>query len=440
MKKLIISILLIGVGTEILAQRVTKFSVGQKFPNLNFNELNYDAERKSLSMEELKGKLVILDFFSTGCVSCFMSLPKVQKLYQSYKDKVEIILIGHDLDDKLRATYEQFKDRYQLEMPVVYDKTICKEYNVFSFPFVIWIDKEGMIQAITNNLNEHYLEPFSKGQSFEFVENTRSASFKPIPFDHKKPFLIGGNGGNDNDFIQRSILSRWRPGMKVYMDFALPPKLPLEDIQILQVLGRQLSDLYRIAYLGRTFSWRVNDTVMYGNYRFRPVLELTDSTEFFADYSRGINLFCYSQILPPNNRTPEQMMKVMQNDLKNYFGYEVTIEERMSPYLKLVATPEARLELLSKGAKPYNSTTVTRMIVQNSPIADLIQSIDDKIQLVYHDLPMIDETGISENIDISFDAITTDLDDIKRALKPFGLSIERSQKLMKVLVIRDPGY
>ena len=51
--------------------------------------------------------------------------------------------------------------------------------------------------------------------------------------------------------------------------------------------------------------------------------------------------------------------------------------------------------------------------------------------------PFIDETGITENFDLKLDAVLTDIADIQRGLQKYGLDLEKSEKEMKVIVIRN---
>ncbi|MGJ1325401.1 TlpA family protein disulfide reductase, partial [Sphingobacterium faecium] len=49
---------------------------------------------KLIDLHKLKQKVVILDFFDTYCGTCIQSMPKLQKLQDKLKDKVQIITVG----------------------------------------------------------------------------------------------------------------------------------------------------------------------------------------------------------------------------------------------------------------------------------------------------------------------------------------------------------
>jgi hypothetical protein len=67
----------------------------------------------------------------------------------------------------------------------------------------------------------------------------------------------------------------------------------------------------------------------------------------------------------------------------------------------------------------------------------LISSISHYNGLVYKDLPLIDETGIRQNINISISAIMTDLEDVKRALQEYGLNIVQKERECKLNCVRS---
>ncbi|HEX9825539.1 MAG TPA: redoxin domain-containing protein [Flavobacteriaceae bacterium] len=421
--------------------------IGEPMPNLVFDKIQY-FETNQTSIEDLKGKPLILDFFSKNCTACFRKLPENNELYSEFKERVNIIMVGIDLNDDVQGVYETYRKKLNLNLPVTYDSIYYKKYGIRGVPHVIYINSEGIIKARTNFFDKQTLQRFIENKDFDYVDYSSEGKNEVIPFDPDKPFLVNGNGGNDDDFTYRSVFTTWKPGMENYVDYPFP----FADDQpapynyngskkdYVQLLGRGLPEMYRMAYFGRSMNWHATDTVAYGNYHVSPILEIKDTSLFQAEYDKGINLFCYSQVLPPNRRTPENKMKVMQNDLQNMFGYEVSIETRMMPCLKLVATEKAKRKLKTKGGPVTKSTynSLDGGSFYNIPITRLIDAIEGPLGLNYsHDLPLIDETGIKGNIDITLNAIIN-LEDIKKELRKSGLDIIEGEKEMKCIVIRDP--
>ncbi len=104
---------------------------------------------KPLSLAALKGKVVLLDFWTYGCINCMHIIPDLKKLEKKYPN--ELVVIGvHS------AKFENEKDtenirrivlRYEIEHPIVNDAdfVIWKNYAVNAWPTRYLIDPAGYI-------------------------------------------------------------------------------------------------------------------------------------------------------------------------------------------------------------------------------------------------------------------------------------------------------
>lgn len=411
--------------------------IGKPVPSITFNRVLY-GKQKQFSTSSIK-KPTVLYFFSSMCSGSFRHLPQINELYTSHREGFDLILVGIDIGDSIRSIYEAYRTKYKLSIPATFDTTVYKKYRINAVPHVIWIDQNRIVRAVTNVLDEAYVKCFTTGKQFEFIDYSYDGKAKRRPFDPENFFFITETCKLRANLLQASFLTEWSIGMPHYMSYASPPDEPLDDLTYLQVLGRELADLYRIAYFGRTYAWDISDTEAYGNYHYSPILEISDKSQFQSNHALGRNLFCYGQILPATRRNPEEMMKVLQTDLKNSFGYEVSVETREMPYLSLVATTKAKSKLKNRGEPSKYAASLMGVDYTNISITNLISLLSYNLGLVQKDLPLLDETGIQGNINISFNAIMTDLDDVKRALNETGLDIVRKRKEMEVIVIREPA-
>ncbi|MEH2310541.1 MAG: thioredoxin-like domain-containing protein [Nostoc sp.] len=112
----------------------------------NYSWLNTD---KPLSIKQLKGRVVILDFWTYCCINCLHILPNLKYLEQKYKDSLTIIGVHSAKFDNEKETenIRQAILRYDIEHAVVVDRgfKIWQEYAVRAWPTLIIIDPEGYV-------------------------------------------------------------------------------------------------------------------------------------------------------------------------------------------------------------------------------------------------------------------------------------------------------
>ncbi|MFB2878028.1 thioredoxin-like domain-containing protein [Floridanema aerugineum] len=109
----------------------------------NFTWLNTD---RPLSLKELKGRIVILDFWTYCCINCLHVLPELKYLEQKYKDTLTVIGV-HSAKFDNEQEVENIRQailRYDIEHPVIVDQNfeIWQQYAVRAWPTLVIIDPE----------------------------------------------------------------------------------------------------------------------------------------------------------------------------------------------------------------------------------------------------------------------------------------------------------
>ncbi len=118
---------------------------------------------KIVHLSDLKGKVVLLDFWATWCGPCRMTIPHVEALYKKYKDK-GVVVIGINLDGpSKRAVVSQFIKEHGITYTVVGDNgTVAQEYGATSIPRFFFIDKHGRIAKMIVGYDPNMEKTFSE--------------------------------------------------------------------------------------------------------------------------------------------------------------------------------------------------------------------------------------------------------------------------------------
>ena len=106
---------------------------------------------KPLKLKDLRGKVVLLDFWTLCCINCMHIMPDLAKLEEKYKNELVVIGVHSPKfeNEKNTETLRKAVLRYELRHPVVNDaeKKIWTAYNAKWWPTIAIIDPEGNVVA-----------------------------------------------------------------------------------------------------------------------------------------------------------------------------------------------------------------------------------------------------------------------------------------------------
>ena len=108
---------------------------------------------KPFSLSELKGRVVVLDFWASWCPDCRKEAPAVVELYKKYSDK-GVAFVGVSMDTNVeawRAACEKYGITYPQvsELKKFHDTDISKAYGVKWIPSIVVIDQDGKVALAT---------------------------------------------------------------------------------------------------------------------------------------------------------------------------------------------------------------------------------------------------------------------------------------------------
>ncbi len=123
-------------------------TIGVKVGDLAPDFTLTDLEGNLLRLNDLRGKVVFINFWATWCPACRAEMPEIEAIHQEYKDK-GVVVIGLDIlepEDEVR----QFVEQGGYSWTFVIDTTgeVTASYNVTAIPTSFFIDREGIIRAV----------------------------------------------------------------------------------------------------------------------------------------------------------------------------------------------------------------------------------------------------------------------------------------------------
>jgi methionine-S-sulfoxide reductase len=107
---------------------------------------------RPLSKEQLRGKVVVVDFWAYSCINCLRAMPYVNAWYRHYKDSGLVVLGVHSPEfafEKDNGNVQAAVDKYKVQYPVVLDNelAIWKAFNNRFWPAHYFIDAKGQIRG-----------------------------------------------------------------------------------------------------------------------------------------------------------------------------------------------------------------------------------------------------------------------------------------------------
>lgn len=123
---------------EVTTNSIKTKAIDFKLKDLNGNEL---------SLSDLKGKKVFLNFWATWCPPCKAEMPEIEKLYQETKDS-DLVIVAVEIGEPL-DTVKSFIDsnKYNFKVLLDPDQTVATKYNITSIPTSYFIDTDGNIAS-----------------------------------------------------------------------------------------------------------------------------------------------------------------------------------------------------------------------------------------------------------------------------------------------------
>jgi peroxiredoxin len=120
----------------------------------NFSLMSRDGEH--VSLEDLKGQVVMINFWATWCGPCRREMPHLEALHQRYAD-LGFTLLGINVEDDSRGV-DKFLRETPISFEVLYDPAnqVSAMYDVIAMPSTVMVDREGNLRYMHHGYQPGY--------------------------------------------------------------------------------------------------------------------------------------------------------------------------------------------------------------------------------------------------------------------------------------------
>jgi thiol-disulfide isomerase/thioredoxin len=394
--------------------------IGDMMPRIAVKNI-YNYKSSSLRLSDLKGKLLILDFFSTWCTACIKSLPALDSLQNRFAQKLQVIIIAGEPLEKIEAFRKKNKIFQSIHLPVVTGDTILnKLFPHKLIPHEVWIDAGGIIKAITGDeeITEINVAAMIAGKDLNLPLKKDI-----MDFDYHKPLIADGNGGDETNLLYRSLWAGRLPG------------LPSGEGH---TKNSNTVRHYFINHTALTLYWQALHFISN-----RVILELKDADRYIyspgvSEYWKDTNLYTYELTIPAR-ASKKEFQSLMISDLNRYLHLSGSMELRTIKCYALVRHSNNSL-LNTKGLKPSLNLIDSLGLWQfvNQPLSEII-TILNNVNAPSPGKPIIlDETGFTGNIDIEIpDSVMYNPFLLKEFLYKYGLSLIPVERQIEMFVLKN---
>ncbi|MGN8071203.1 TlpA family protein disulfide reductase [Mucilaginibacter sp. 22184] len=116
------------------------FTIGQEIESFSTHDMN----GKKVKLKDLRGKVVMLNFWFIGCPPCRAEIPELNKLVELYKDNPNVVFLAVALDQ--RWDIRTFMKTNPFNFEIIDDgRSIADIYKIHLYPTSVILDKEGKV-------------------------------------------------------------------------------------------------------------------------------------------------------------------------------------------------------------------------------------------------------------------------------------------------------
>jgi thiol-disulfide isomerase/thioredoxin len=391
MKKLL-SFLMLFTAQQSLAQ----LKNGDALPNLLFNKV-LNAPVKSVCLNQLKGKVVLVEFWATWCGSCLAAMPHLKALQTKYPKSLQIIAVTDETEIRTDLYIKSKPANFWFAIDT--SKTLAKMFPHQIIPHTVLINSDGKLISLTapEVVTEKVINSLLKK--------------KQVHLPEKKDNLV-----SHEELIKQSFSA----ADTVQYRFMMQP-------EIMGGPGLSTSWLDNKVFSGRRLTCiNLPLTTLYmianGNYSYERTIDETKSVEIPSVY-------CLDLIV----RRREDLMPALQRELSKRFDLQAKVE----PVIKDVQVMRIIDTTKFKAIKRNTSNKHTYYSSHGEINQDAItmQEFSEFLEDYAIGKLVVDETGNKEKFDIKFSFQPENPQSLQDILTGMGLALTKDHRPVNILIL-----
>jgi peroxiredoxin len=136
------------VPGEVLSVPDEQASFGLQVGALAPDFVLEDAAGEEYRLSDLRGSIVLLNFWATWCGPCLVEMPLLETGYQAYKDEGFVVLAINDGESA--EPVAEFGEENGLSFPLLIDpgRVVQRLYEIRGYPSSVFVDQEGRVKFI----------------------------------------------------------------------------------------------------------------------------------------------------------------------------------------------------------------------------------------------------------------------------------------------------